>query len=136
MAMDNRKLFPHGDTCRHFESKAQQLLACGRHARPPSFGCTSASLTPGRQIRLPAGGGLLNRYRALKPYRGFESPSLRQIISLDMKRSSNVLAGPRAAWAVAFWFARADLKRYVRTKGTEMGFKAQTDSPGSIVNHK
>ena len=23
------------------------------------------------------GGGLLNRYRALKPYRGFESPSLR-----------------------------------------------------------
>ena len=27
--------------------------------------------------RVAEGGGLLNRYRALKPYRGFESPLLR-----------------------------------------------------------
>src|SRR5258706_12203173 len=31
----------------------------------------------GRGGRVAEGGGLLNRYRALKPYRGFESPSLR-----------------------------------------------------------
>src|SRR5579864_1364376 len=29
--------------------------------------------------RVAEGGGLLNRYRGLNPYRGFESPSLRQI---------------------------------------------------------
>src|SRR6266550_1652013 len=33
--------------------------------------------TPGRGGRVAEGGGLLNRYRALKPYRGFESPLLR-----------------------------------------------------------
>src|SRR6267143_3998723 len=32
---------------------------------------------PGRGGRVAEGGGLLNRYRALKPYRGFESPLLR-----------------------------------------------------------
>src|SRR6266550_3147599 len=33
--------------------------------------------TPGRGGRVAEGGGLLNRYRALKPYRGLESPPLR-----------------------------------------------------------
>src|SRR6267378_384479 len=32
---------------------------------------------PGRGGRVAEGGGLLNRYRALKLYRGFESPLLR-----------------------------------------------------------
>src|SRR5258705_5652496 len=32
---------------------------------------------PGRGGRVAEGGGLLNRYKALKPYRGFESPPLR-----------------------------------------------------------
>ena len=37
--------------------------------------------------RAAEGGGLLNRYRALKPYRGFESPSLRQFFQPLMAAS-------------------------------------------------
>jgi hypothetical protein len=33
--------------------------------------------------RVAEGGGLLNRYRVVKPYRGFESLRLRQIISIN-----------------------------------------------------
>src|SRR5258708_8421526 len=35
--------------------------------------------SPRRGGRVAEGGGLLNRYRALKPYRGFESHPLRQL---------------------------------------------------------
>lgn len=46
--------------------------ACGappRRAYPPSWSCG----------RVAEGGGLLNRYRVVKPYRGFESLRLRQM---------------------------------------------------------
>ena len=36
------------------------------------------AVSPRRGGRVAEGGGLLNRYRGLNPYRGFESPSLRQ----------------------------------------------------------
>ena len=45
------------------------------------------------------GGGLLNRYRTLKSYRGFESPSLRQLLHLTSElglftHRSGIAAGP------------------------------------------
>src|SRR5215470_480079 len=39
--------------------------------------------------RVAEGGGLLNRYRALKPYRGFESPSLRQFLPAYLGLEAN-----------------------------------------------
>ena len=39
-----------------------------------------------RRGRVAEGGGLLNRYRALKPYRGFESLRLRQFYYSKMPR--------------------------------------------------
>ena len=47
-----------------------ESVACGsppRRAYPPQWSC-------GREAE---GGGLLNRYRVVKPYRGFESLRLR-----------------------------------------------------------
>src|ERR1700752_2333570 len=43
--------------------------------------------------RVAEGGGLLNRYRALKPYRGFESPSLRQFLSSIFRLETNRIKG-------------------------------------------
>jgi hypothetical protein len=44
------------------------------------------------------GGGLLNRYRGLNLYRGFESPSLRHLIDFTMKNGARriTLDSPRA----------------------------------------
>jgi hypothetical protein len=53
-------------------------------ALPPSAACGSALGRAYRPLRrrgrVAEGGGLLNRYRVVKPYRGFESLRLRQII--------------------------------------------------------
>src|SRR5882724_467007 len=43
--------------------------------------------------RVAEGGGLLNRYRALKPYRGFESPSLRQYLPAHLGLELNRING-------------------------------------------
>src|ERR1700756_3732166 len=49
---------------------AQNLAACG-------FGPPRAYRPEWRRGRVAEGGGLLNRYRVVKPYRGFESLRLR-----------------------------------------------------------
>src|SRR6266550_852206 len=51
-----------------------------RQGHAPSTSISSpvtSSAATWRGGRVAEGGGLLNRYRALKPYRGFESPPLR-----------------------------------------------------------
>src|SRR5580704_490900 len=52
---------------------AQNLAACG-------FGPPRAYPPEWRRGRVAEGGGLLNRYRVVKPYRGFESLRLRHIL--------------------------------------------------------
>ena len=41
-----------------------------------------------RRGRVAEGGGLLNRYTAQKPYRGFESPRLRQQSPAERMRAA------------------------------------------------
>ena len=45
---------------------------------PPVYRTASHTPCPRSGGRVAEGGGLLNRYRGLNPYRGFESPPLRQ----------------------------------------------------------
>jgi len=55
------------------------------------------------------GGGLLNRYRTLKFYRGFESPTLRHLTTqvVDLKRKSHIIIDlkPYRACAPSAWRA-------------------------------
>src|SRR5258706_7028196 len=70
-----------------YEFSSRESAACGqppRRAYPPLRSCG----------RVAEGGGLLNRYRVVKPYRGFESLRLRQFdvsrcVRLRQKPSSN-----------------------------------------------
>jgi hypothetical protein len=65
------------------------------------------------------GGGLLNRYRGLNPYRGFESPSLRQLLlakagvlrCLRADRSGSPGFGPGCAIACTKFAAAARRQR-------------------------
>src|SRR6185369_12715666 len=59
----------------YIASAQSESAACGwppRQAYPRSWSCG----------RVAEGGGLLNRYRVVKPYRGFESLRLRQSTEL------------------------------------------------------
>ena len=47
--------------------------------------------------RVAEGGGLLNRYRVVKPYRGFESLRLRQFITILIPRDCVALCGAEAS---------------------------------------
>jgi hypothetical protein len=55
-------------------------LALAARGRVGHIGCS------GRRGRVAEGGGLLNRYRVVKPYRGFESLRLRHPPSLKLPR--------------------------------------------------
>jgi hypothetical protein len=57
------------------------LYVCSRRVLAHEQGNFRYNPTQARRDgRVAEGGGLLNRCRALKLYRGFESPSLRQIL--------------------------------------------------------
>jgi hypothetical protein len=62
--------------------QAREVMADHKHDNPKSAACGSprcqAYRPYRRRGRVAEGGGLLNRYRVVKPYRGFESLRLRQ----------------------------------------------------------
>jgi hypothetical protein len=85
--------------------------ACSRVRAPPGrFALTrilpvyttafAYAVSPRRGGRVAEGGGLLNRYRGLNPYRGFESPSLRHSYlsaRRDIRPSACPAQTPRAS---------------------------------------
>ena len=86
-------------TCRELVSLSLCRLSCrcrtafvspdapDAHHLNPLRGAAFSGFGP---VLSPPPSGLLNRYRALKPYRGFESPSLRQL----HRKTQNFTAGP------------------------------------------
>jgi hypothetical protein len=58
--------------------------------RPRAYAVAQAARVR-RDGRVAEGGGLLNRYRTLKSYRGFESPSLRQPFEIKDKSATQAL---------------------------------------------
>src|SRR5579863_1839389 len=67
------------------ESDGLKSAACGS---PPR----RAYRLDRRRGRVAEGGGLLNRYRVVKPYRGFESLRLRHLLRADAPRRMGTLS--------------------------------------------
>jgi hypothetical protein len=78
--------------------RCPQLMCTGRMARIASAACGSAlcrAYPPHRRRgRVAEGGGLLNRYRVVKPYRGFESLRLRHPASCPARADALRRTGP------------------------------------------
>src|SRR5438034_10685377 len=73
--------------------------------------------------RVAEGGGLLNRYRALKPYRGFESPPLRP-------RYGILIATPARETATSAHASAASAMPRIQGRA-RLGVAAATPSPAS-----
>src|SRR5207244_1849571 len=67
----------------HVHVKAHRIAACGPPPRQAYRPC-------GRRGRVAEGGGLLNRYRVVKPYRGFESLRLRHLRAGALRRTGTL----------------------------------------------